>query len=114
MLAFARSQEASPHDYFLVSEGYVIERSNNSSPAPRTFNIRSAKDFQQASAAHWQIAISTFFRTFLEKAGIKSKVIDTGLSIRDTIAGALTNNNTVIKSCSSPDLSRMETLSLSR
>lgn len=114
MLAFARSQEASPHDYFLVSEGYVVERSSNSSPSPRTFNIRSAKDFQQAAATQWRVAISTFSRTFLEKAGIKSKMIDTGLSIRDTIAGVLTNDNTVIKSCLSPDLSRMETFSGSR
>ena len=110
MLAFARSQEASPHDYFLVSEGFVVERSNNSAPAPRTFNIRPTKVLPQGKETQWRIAISTFSRTFLEKAGIKSDVIDTGLSIRDTIAGVLSNGGAEIKSCLSPDSGRMAIL----
>ncbi|NBO38437.1 bifunctional metallophosphatase/5'-nucleotidase [bacterium] len=108
ILAFARAQEASPHDYFLVSEGYVVQRRSNNSPAPRTLNIHSVQTLQQPKQTQWQVAISTFSRTFLEKAGLQNKVIDTGMSVRDTIADALKNKDLAKKSCRSADSSRME------
>ncbi|MEY4066465.1 MAG: hypothetical protein RIR26_2673 [Pseudomonadota bacterium] len=108
MLAFARAHEASPHDYLLLSQGFALQREANSAPQPRTTGIRFPPSGSSTGMPRlWTLAVTSFSRTFLEKAGIKLQPVDTGLSVRESISSALKKNGANIPSCRSPELSRM-------
>lgn len=109
MLAFARAHEASPHDYLLMSKGFAVERGPNSSSAPRTTAIIFPSQGNTTGLLRrWTLAVTSFSRTFLEKAGILSEPIDTGLSVRESISTALRKDAGTIPSCRSPVLDRMQ------
>lgn len=107
IIKFAQSHEESPHDYLLVSEGWSVSRKSNVSPSPRTFDIINTKS-KKDSHQKWVVAISTFSKSFLDRAGINAVAIDSGLSIRDTIALSLEKQRDNLPSCKQPNLSRMQ------
>ncbi|MBM3383496.1 MAG: bifunctional metallophosphatase/5'-nucleotidase [Betaproteobacteria bacterium] len=109
LLTFARQQESSPHDYLLTSAGWSVHRSANDSPPPRTQEIIPAK-IQPTQQRNWLVALSTFSKTFLERAGISSPVIDTGFSVRELIGKSLEEQFSELRFCQNEDNSRMSLL----
>ncbi|MEY3903665.1 MAG: hypothetical protein RL189_2971 [Pseudomonadota bacterium] len=108
LLAFAKAQEESPHDYLFVSEGLAIQRKENSQPSPRTNAILTSGRLNKSAAETYSVALTTYSKTFVEKAGIKKNIIDSGLSVRTTIAESLKKSAREIQSCVNPDSSRMQ------
>lgn len=107
LLAFAKAQEESPHDYLFVSEGFAIQRKANDQSAPRTNAILTSGKMTKSAAETYTVAVTTYSKTFVEKAGIKKNIIDSGLSVRTTIAETLQKNAREIQSCVNPDAGRM-------
>jgi 5'-nucleotidase len=108
LLAFARAQEESPHDYLFVSEGFAIQRKANDQSAPRTNAILTSGRMDKSATETYSVALTTYSKTFVEKAGLKKNIIDSGLSVRATIAETLQKNARDIRSCMSPDAGRMQ------
>ncbi len=107
LTAFARAHESSPHDYLLASEGWTVLRADNGQPAPRTIEVRRAQSNSDPQKK-WVIAVTTFSKSFFERAGLKVNVYDSGLSVRESIASALSTRLSELKSCQSPDTQRMK------
>lgn len=107
LLRFAHAHEASPYDYLLASEGWVVKRSDNNTPSPRTTAVAPSATSRQANQK-WNIALSTFSKTFLSRAGISAVPFDTGLSIRPSIARTLERGVENIPSCARAVEDRME------
>jgi 5'-nucleotidase len=104
---FARAHEESPHDYLLASEGWVVKRRGNDATAPRTTMVSPLRQ-GAVSKPKWLVAVSTFSKTFLERAGIAASVFDTGFSVRGSIARVLEQKMGSIASCNQPNETRME------
>jgi 2',3'-cyclic-nucleotide 2'-phosphodiesterase (5'-nucleotidase family) len=100
LTAFAKAHEASPHDYLLASKGWSVIRSGNDQPSPRTLEVRR-DDGNGDSGKKWLVAVTTFSKTFFERAGIKVEPYDTGLSVRDLIGKSLEKKLGSLPSCSS-------------
>lgn len=107
LLRFARAHEESPHDYLLASEGWVVRRQGNDSPPPRTTAVVPSATPRQAHQK-WNIALSTFSKTFLSRAGVSAVAFDTGLSIRPSIARTLEQGIEKVPSCNRAAENRME------
>lgn len=107
LLRFARTHEESPHDYLLASNGWVVRRRDNNSPSPRTTAVAPLTSEKGVKKA-WNVAISTFSKTFLSRAGISAGTFDTGLSVRASIARGLERDMANLPSCKDPNVSRME------
>jgi hypothetical protein len=56
----------------------------------------------------WNIALSTFSKTFLSRAGVSAVAFDTGLSIRPSIARTLEQGIEKVPSCTRAAENRME------
>lgn len=107
LISFARAHESSPHDYLLASEGWAVRRQANSNPSPRTIEVKRISTLPSAKQK-WTVAISTFSKSFLERAKIDSQVYDSGLSIRASIGITLERFKKNIHSCNTADSSRMQ------
>ncbi len=107
LISFARAHESSPHDYLLASEGWAVRRQANSNPSPRTIEVKRISTLPIAKQK-WTVAISTFSKSFLERAKIESQVYDSGLSIRASIGSTLERFKKNINSCNTADSSRMQ------
>jgi 5'-nucleotidase len=107
LTAFARAHESSPHDYLLASNGWSVIRTANDRPSPRTVEVRRNSPAGD-SGKKWLVAVTTYSKSFMRSAGIKTEPIDTGLSVRDLIGKTLASGISAIASCSTPDLQRMK------
>jgi 5'-nucleotidase len=107
LTAFARAHESSPHDYLLASKGWSVVRSGNEQPSPRTVEVRREVGSTE-SGRKWPVAVTTFSKSFLERAGLNVESYDTGLSVRDMIGKTLEKKFASIASCSSPDTQRIK------
>jgi 2',3'-cyclic-nucleotide 2'-phosphodiesterase (5'-nucleotidase family) len=107
LISFARAHESSPHDYLLASDGWAVRRQANSNPSPRTIEVKRISTLPIAKQK-WTVAISTFSKSFLERAKIDSQVYDSGLSIRASIGSTLERFKQNINSCNNADSSRMQ------
>lgn len=104
---FAKVHEVSPHDYLLVSDGWSVLRRANDQPSPRTIDVKN-KTPQRNTLGKWTIAVSTFSKTFLERAGIRAVPVDSGISVREIIADTLSKKRDKITSCGQAVTDRMQ------